>query len=302
MSEGRASFDQHGNKCMQPFTQYGICATVRHRANPQAAPQFNRTFCEFRLIPWTEAAPPMSVDDFSEEFCLTAKAELRKSISRSLLGEMTVSMIEPDPLPVFSNGAKGRTQGLLNVTLHSHRLLQDLDQLPRFACGIEIELIRLTFFSTMPMKAMASVSMLTSHKYLRLHKETVHSDTWSIDPLSWNCGPAGTKGATATCTAVVPIPVTPGDELLPSFCGPLASVRYSLKINFRLLHARHEKLCVVVPLNVFYRRPPEFDSSGRAASGSRNTLSMADFITDDAGEVEVSEWAFGPWRTQLTIE
>lgn len=236
----------------------------------------------------------MSVDDFSEEFCLTAKAELRKSISRSPLGEMMVSMIEPDPLPVFSNGAKGRTQGLLNVTLRSHRLLQDSDQLPRFACGIDIELIRLTFFSTMPMKAMASASMLSSHKYLRLRKEVVHSNSWSIDPLSWNCGPPGTKDASATCTAVVPIPINPGHELVPSFCGPLASVRYSLKIHFRLLHARHEKLCVVVPLNVFYRRPPEFDPSGRAASGGRNTFSIASFITDDTGEIEVSIWFPGP--------
>lgn len=253
---GEASIDRQGNRCMQPLIQYTICATAVFRNRPGAQLLKCQTSRDISFTPWIDACPPLSVDDFPGEFQMTATKELRRRLLRTHLGRITLSSCEPQPLPMFSDGSTGRTQGMLRIraTLCSEQAYKGRLPPPRWSCEVHLDLVRHVYSSTMPMKEVASTRLMRSNKYLRLRNETVHSESWKVDPLCWDQRNMPQSTVLASFEATVPFAIQPKSKLVPTFASPLSNVRYSIKVELRFSEVAHAPLVVEVPLQVYYRR------------------------------------------------
>jgi len=81
-----------GHLCMQPFIHYNIRAVVRYRdvvIGPSVEMQESR---EILLIPFTEASPPLEIQDFPGEFFPISTRTLKSSRLAGAFGEMSISI------------------------------------------------------------------------------------------------------------------------------------------------------------------------------------------------------------------
>lgn len=244
LAVGEVSLDRRGNKCMQPLITYGLRAVVHYRPSARSPRLQAQEFHEIVFAPWTEAAPPLSIDDFPQEFCLSATRDVRKRLSFSSLGEITVSISEPPPLVSSTTSPRPRTRGLLGLSLTSSKLLEDSEP-PRWSCQIRLEIIRKIYFSTMPLTEVASNRLMQNNEYLRRREEVVHTQVWTVNPLCWD-----QPSSKTTCTASIPLTVIPTKQLLPTFSMPLSTLRYSFRVNVRIAQVSHLQLEVEAPLQV----------------------------------------------------
>ncbi|KXT13367.1 hypothetical protein AC579_2941 [Pseudocercospora musae] len=276
---GEASVDRQGKRCMQPLIQYTIRATAVFRNRPKAQLLKCQASRDILFTPWTDACPPLSVDDFPGEFQMTTTQDVRRRLLRTHLGRITLSSCEPQPLPMFSDGSIGRTQGMLQIraTLCSEQPYKSRLPPPRWSCEVHLDLVRHVHSSTMPMKEVASTRLMRLNKYLRLRNETVHSESWKVDPLWWNQRNMRQSTALASFEATIPFAIRPQSKLVPTFASPLSSVRYSIRVQLRFSEIAHAPLFVEVPLQVYYRRRGDerLDSPRDSVSTSVDALDSA---------------------------
>lgn len=253
LAVGEVCLDRHGNKCMQPLITYGLRAIVLHRPTARSPRLTSRAFREIVFSPWTEPTPPVSIEDFPGEFCFNAHSNIKARLSRCLLGSLAVSMAEPPPLISSQHGNPGSTRGLLKLELHSPRLASKNLQLPHWPCEITLEVVRKVYYSTMPLGEVASDRLMSSSEFLQKRTDVVHSNSWTVDPLSWDRGPLSQSSGKIQRnlrTASIPLTITPKRQLRATFSIPLVTLRYSLRVKLRILQVRHSELEVEAPLQV----------------------------------------------------
>ncbi|KXS96307.1 hypothetical protein AC578_7482 [Pseudocercospora eumusae] len=148
---------------------------------------------------------------------------------------------------------------------------------PRWSCEVHLDLVRHIYFSTMPMREVASTRLMRSNKYLRLRNKIVHSESWKVDPLCWDQRNVRQSTVLASFEATIPFAIRPKSKLVPTFASPLSSVRYSIKVELRFSEVAHAPLAVEVPLQVYYRRGEDetLDSPRDSISTSADAFDSA---------------------------
>ena len=288
LSDGGVLFDCHGKKCMQPLIEYCIHATVTYQTSTHGLCLKAQDSCAIKLIPFTEAGPPLSIDDFPGEFELGCNTSLRKRISNRVVGDLEVSMSEPRPLPVFAQGDKQRDgEGVLNLKLRSAELMTGRI-LPRgWTFELQVQICMKTFYSTMPMGEVASNFLMQKNGYLRVRSSIIQSKTRKVNSLSWKSDSMNVADdQTASCTASLPFAISMNEQLLPSFCGPLSARRYCLKLQLRIQGFRHSRIALLSPLQVYHCRDDQHEPS---AYGARAQSQLQRSLTGD-------------WAWQILVE
>lgn len=220
---GDLSLDHRGKRCMQPLIVYGLRALVSCRHEPLQAASRVQHFREVTFMPWTDPWPPMSVGDFPGEFQTPCTVDLRKRLTRSPLGMLSVSLDELRPLIMHypTPLTPSKTQRMLSLVLRS---CSALHARPIWHVAVMLQLIRKIYYSTMPLGEVASTHLMRTHRFRKLRNEVAHAHSWKIEPLSWDYGIPADNSRGKIWIANVPIPIAPKRRLLPTFCSPLATV------------------------------------------------------------------------------
>lgn len=249
--------DTYGRPCMQPLIEYAVRShvTVGVLGNPlNVEVQHSRKVV---LIPFTEVAPPLEQADFPGEFRSSSTTVLRRRPSAVSIGDLTVAMDEPEPLRIVSQCGKNCGKAWIKLTFRPSGMKQVRARQERWECAIDSCVRVNTFNSTMPLREMASYRLLRANRHVRVHSELLslnprkaylHLCAVTKDPSNQDLG--SSQPDTYTTKLLLPIDVT--ENLLPTFCSPLAARRYALKVCFKMKGLSHQQLALEAPLQVYY--------------------------------------------------
>jgi hypothetical protein len=296
VNEEEATIDVYGRPCMQPLIQY----TVRSFATIPALSSSDRIQLQqsrmFVLIPFTGIAPPLEQADFPGEFKPSSVTVLRKPPFAAPIGELSVAMGEPEALKVLSEGGKCCAKAWVKLRFRPSRMKACRE---RWECTLESQIRVKTFYSTMPLDGMASNHLLSANRHLRVRSKFIGLESrkanlnlldFTKEASNEDLQPSGHF----TYSSELLLPVDVAENLLPTFCSPLAARRYALMVSLSIKRLSHEPMVVEAPLQVCYcsgagnqthNEGREYENTSRSTAPSESIRSS---VIDEGGTIEVS--------------
>ena len=257
LNAGEAVIDTSGRPCMQPLIEYAVrsLVTVHVPGGPRNV-QVQRSR-KFVLIPFTELAPPLEQADFPGEFKSSSGTVLRKHPFAAPIGELSVDMDEPEPLRILSEGGKNCGKAWVKLAFRPSRTTQSRACRARWECSIDTHVRVKTFYSTIPLGEMASNRLLRTNRHLRARSELIALESRKADlSLCAFISEASDEDLQSTehitYSTKLLLPIDVADNLLPTFCTPLAARRYAFRVSLRIKGLSHRLLVLEVPLQVCY--------------------------------------------------
>ena len=257
LSAGEAVIDTCGRICMQPLIEYVVRSLVTvHVPGGLPTVQVQQTR-KIVLIPFTEPAPPLELADFPEEFRSSSVAVLRKHSFVAPIGELSVDMDEPEPLRILSDSGNHCGKAWVKLAFRPSRTMQSRTCRARWECSIDTHIRVKTFYSTIPLGEMASNRLLRTNRHLRARSELI-----ALEPRKADLSLCAFINETSdedlqstehiTYSTKLLLPIDVADNLLPTFCTPLAARRYTFRVSLRIKGLSHRLLVLEVPLQVCY--------------------------------------------------
>lgn len=251
---------------MQPFIYYNIRAVVRYRDVTIGPPVEIQESREILLIPFTEASPPLEIQDFPGEYYPISTRKLKSSRLADAFGEMSISMEEPPPLRITPNGPHASTVGKLQLILRPADGVVGNTKFDiwSWSCAIESHILVKTFYSTLPLHSMPGHCLVDEQSRVQVRSYAKELVPRTINILSWrphdkqhtelNTSTTTQARSTTPWIMTLDLPVTAPSSfsLLPTFCSTLAARSYALRIHLRIKGLHHETFVLVVPLQVIY--------------------------------------------------
>jgi hypothetical protein len=257
LQEGEPRETPDGRLYMQPFINYNIRASVRFRGTavgPSVDMQESR---EILLIPFTEESPPLEVEDFPGEFWLVSTRSLKASCLANPFGEMSISMDEPPPLRISTDGGNATSMVKLQLSLRLASGVTNKIKPHTWSCTIESHILVKTFYSTVPLRSMPGNRLVQDQSRIQVKSNGIELPTRTINLLEWRHDRHSelnmpTQDRNAPWTMTLYLPATAPSSLLPTFCSALAARRYALRLRLKIKGLHHSMFVLVVPLQVIH--------------------------------------------------
>lgn len=257
---GEVAMGLSGRDCMQPLIEYTIRCAATFHAPGQRKNMDVYSSCKLKLIPFTEVGPPIEQTDFPGEFKTRCTAVVKKHPLASSFGEVSISMREPEPLRMLSNGIAQCSKGWIKFTFRPSRISDSQPCPKRWTCKFVSQIHIKTFYSSEPISEMASNDLLERDSHIRLRSTHICLGSRMVDLTLRELeevtpGDRPGRYGTRAYSATLLLPIGNLNNLLPTFCSPLAARRYSLQVRLSIKGFCHHQLLLEAPLQVHYCSP-----------------------------------------------
>lgn len=256
LEAGKTSVGSCGRVCGQPRIDYAI----RFSATAQGPTTWHRIEVQrsrnFVVIPITAPEPPIDEVDFPGEFKLVSSAALQRRLFPHRIGVAQLSIKEPEPLRLSKHC---NPSGKAWVKLTYQPLRHALPFEERLECILDSQIEIKTFYSTVPLREMASKQALQTNRHLHLHSKTISLKAWKTITHFGTSGKTHSNNdweddaeCEGSCELLLPINLVGDLVHIPTFCSPFAARRYALKVALKIQGRSHAPIMVAVPLQFYY--------------------------------------------------
>ncbi|KAH7109601.1 hypothetical protein B0J11DRAFT_512771 [Dendryphion nanum] len=284
----------YGEPYMQPLIMYRLSASVRRKG--QMPPCQRVTISRLiSIMPTTNRPPPMYIDTLQPEYKLHAISKLRKHFYSHCKGSFELVAEEPRPLNTQDCNARSSTCIYLRVLFRpdehvSHTAVEPYN----WSFTVRTRLQRRIFYTTKSMTHEPTIGDAKSKPELAFRTEVLQSEereytelTWRNDHVSPNGTITGADNKKYPWVVMIPVVLTADRNLLPSFLGATAALRYSVLLNVRIARPWLSHATLEVPVQVFAMSQGSSQSTVLSINHFANWASFGngqEFEEDDSDE------------------